>query len=118
MVDMAPNNRVGKDTLLKSLDCAARFGLVVSFGGASGAPPAIDPALLRQKGNLFLTAPSVFDYNADAGSLRKNAVDLFGAIDGGHVAVEIGLRIKLDQIVEVHRATKERRAEGAILITP
>lgn len=109
---------VGKETLLKSLDCAAPFGLVVSYGGASGKPPAISPDLLGQKGGLFLTRPSVFPHNADEQALRRNAADLFGAIQSGHVKVDIGQRFRLDQIVEAHRAAEERRVEGAILITP
>ncbi|PHK96918.1 quinone oxidoreductase [Pseudoroseomonas rhizosphaerae] len=109
---------VGKDTLLKSLDCAAPFGLVVSYGSASGPSPAIDPELLGQKGNLFLTRPSVFPHNADEQSLRAHAADLFDAIAKGHVKVDIGQRFTLDHIVEAHRAAEERRVEGAILITP
>ncbi|PZP39666.1 MAG: quinone oxidoreductase [Azospirillum brasilense] len=109
---------VGKDTLLKSLDCAAPFGLVVSYGAASGKSPTIDPELLGQKGGLFLTRPSVFPHNADAAALRTHAADLFDAIAQGHVKVDIGQRFSLDRIVEVHRAAEERRVEGAILITP
>ncbi|MBP0495568.1 quinone oxidoreductase family protein [Pararoseomonas indoligenes] len=109
---------VGKDTLLKSLDCAAPFGLVVSYGAASGKAPAIDPELLGQKGGLFLTRPSVFPHNAEPSALRAHAADLFDAIGRNHVAVDIGQRFELAQIVEVHRAAEERRAEGAILITP
>lgn len=109
---------VGKATLLKSLDCAAPFGTVVSFGAASGAPPAIDTGLLRAKGELYLTATSVFPRNADRKDLRANAADLLDAIARGHVAVDIGARFRLEDIVEVHRAAEARRVEGAILITP
>lgn len=109
---------VGQDTLLKSLDCAAPFGLVVSYGNASGPAPAIDPELLGQKGGLYLTRPSVFPHNAEEGALRAHAADLFDAIVKGHVKVDVGQRFPLDRIVDVHRAAEERRAEGAILITP
>jgi NADPH:quinone reductase len=109
---------VGKDTLLKSLDCTAPFGLVVSYGAASGKSPSIDPEMLSQKGGLFLTRPSVFQHNADPEALRAHAADLFGAIERGHVKVDVGQRFGLDQIVEVHRAVEERCVEGAILITP
>jgi len=109
---------VSKETLLKSLDCAAPFGLVVSYGAASGKPPAIDPNLLRAKGDLFLTGPSVFSHNSDAEALRAHAANLFDAIAKGHVGVDISQRVTLDQIVEAHRAAEQRRSEGAILITP
>lgn len=109
---------VGRDTLLRSLDCAAPFGLVVCYGAASGKAPAIDPELLNKKGCLFLTRPSVFPHNADTGTFRANAADLFDAIGRGHVAVDIGQRFRLDEVAEAHRAAEERRAGGAILITP
>jgi NADPH:quinone reductase len=50
---------VGQATLLKSLECAAPFGLVVCYGAASGPAPAVDPELLNRNGCLFLTRPSV-----------------------------------------------------------
>ncbi|GJE43041.1 quinone oxidoreductase family protein [Methylobacterium soli] len=109
---------VGKDTLIRSLDCAAPFGLVVSYGGASGPPPAIEPELLNKKGCLFLTRPSVFPHNADAATFRANAADLFDAIGRGHVRVDIGERFSLDRVVEAHEAAEARRVVGAILIEP
>jgi NADPH2:quinone reductase len=109
---------VGKDTLLQSLDCAAPFGLVVSYGAASGKAPAIDPELLNKKGCLFLTRPSIFPHNADAASFRANAADLFDAIAKGHVRVDIGARFTLDEITRVHEAAEARSVKGAILITP
>lgn len=107
---------VGKDTLLKSLDCAAPFGLVVSYGAASGRAPAVDPELLNKKGCLFLTRPSVFPHNADPETFRANAADLFEAIGKGQVAVDIGARFSLDDIVEAHRAAEARKVTGAIVI--
>ncbi|KUL97025.1 quinone oxidoreductase [Bosea sp. WAO] len=109
---------IGKDTLIQSLDCAAPFGLVVSYGAASGKAPAIEPELLNKKGCLFLTRPSVFPHNADPATFRANAADLFDAVAKGDVAVEIGARFSLDDIAAVHEAAEARRVNGAILITP
>jgi NADPH2:quinone reductase len=109
---------VGKDTFLKSLDCAAPFGLVVLFGAASGPAPAIEPELLNKKGCLFLTRPSVFPHNADPAIFRANAADLFDAISSGLVKSHIGTRFSLDSIVEVHVAAEARETQGATLIIP
>ncbi len=109
---------VGKDTFLKSLDCAAPFGLVVSYGAASGPAPAIAPELLNKKGCLFITRPSVFPHNADVAVFRANAAELFAAIASGAVTVDIGARFTLDQIVKAHEAAEARATTGAILITP
>lgn len=109
---------VGKDTLLHSLDLAAPFGLVVSYGAASGPAPAIAPDLLNKKGCLFLTRPSVFPHNADPETFRANAAELFAAIAEGKVRIDIGARFKLDDIVAAHRAAESRATTGAIVIQP
>lgn len=109
---------VGKDTFLKSLDCAAQFGLVVLYGAASGPAPAIEPELLNKKGCLFLTRPSVFPHNADAAVFRQNAAELFDAIALGVVKSSIGARFTLDEIVAAHKAAESRMTQGATLIVP
>jgi NADPH2:quinone reductase len=109
---------IGKDTFLQSLDCIDSFGLMVSYGSASGDPPPVDVGLLNQKGCLFLTRPSVFPHNATTAQLQANAADLFDAIDRGFVKADIGQRFRLDDIVQVHTAAQERRVAGAIVIVP
>ncbi|GAU85853.1 quinone oxidoreductase [Bosea sp. BIWAKO-01] len=109
---------IGKDTLLRSLDCAEPFGLVVSYGASSGKAPAIDPELLNKKGCLFLTRPSVFPHNAEAATFRANAADLFEAIARGYVKADIGQTFPLEDIVEAHVAAEERRYSGALLVIP
>lgn len=109
---------VGKDTFLKSLDCAAPFGLVVVYGGASGPAPAIEPELLNKKGCLFLTRPSVFPHNADPATFRANAADLFDALAKGYVTPAIGARFPLAEAAAAHRAAEARSVTGAILLVP
>lgn len=109
---------VGQHTFLKSLDCAAPFGLVVVYGAASGPAPAIDPELLNKKGGLFLTRPSVFPHNADVKIFRANAAELFAAVASGAVCANIGARFKLAEATAAHHAAESRITSGAILITP
>lgn len=109
---------VGKDTFLKSLDCAAPFGLVVLYGAASGPAPDISPELLNKKGCLFLTRPSVFPHNAEAAVFRANASELFAAIAAGSVRPNIGARFHLNEIVAAHESAEARKTLGATLILP
>jgi len=109
---------VGRDTFVKSLDCAAPFGLVVLFGAASGPAPAIEPELLNKKGCLFLTRPSVFPHNADTAVLRRNAGDLFDAIAAGHVRAAIGARFALSDVAKAHSAAESRATTGATILVP
>ena len=46
---------VGKDTWDKSLDCLRPFGLMASFGNASGPVPPFAPGMLGAKGSLYVT---------------------------------------------------------------
>jgi NADPH2:quinone reductase len=109
---------VGRDTFVKSLDCAAPFGLVVLFGAASGPAPSIEPEILNKKGCLFLTRPSVFPHNADPAVLRANAAELFAAIAAGHVRARIGARFPLREVAAAHAAAEARATTGATILVP
>jgi NADPH2:quinone reductase len=109
---------VGKDTFLKSLECAAPFGMVVLFGAASGPAPDINPELLNKKGCLFLTRPSVFPHNADPIIFRSNAAELFEAIRSGIVKPAISAKFTLGDIAAAHKSAEARSTQGATLIIP
>src|SRR5690606_21401170 len=53
---------VGAATFPGSLDCLKPFGLFVSYGNASGPVPPFSPALLAQKGSLFMPRPTLFAF--------------------------------------------------------
>ena len=55
---------VGKDTWDKSLDCLAPFGLMASFGNASGPVPPFAPGILGAKGSLYVTRQTLFTHIA------------------------------------------------------
>lgn len=109
---------VGKDTLIPSLDCIAPLGLIISYGSASGPAPAIELSLLNSKGSLTLACPSIFTHNANIDDFRTNAADVFDAIAKGYVAVNIGARFALDDIVDAHKAAEARSYTGAMVIIP
>ena len=109
---------VGKDTFLKSLDCAKPFGLVVLFGAASGPAPDINPELLNKKGCLYLTRPSVFPHNADPEVFRANAAELFAVIASGVVKASISAKFSLDDVVLAHNEAEGRKMQGATLLIP
>lgn len=109
---------VGAHTFMGSLDLAARFGLVVLYGAASGPAPAIEPELLNKKGCLFLTRPSVFPHNEDSATFRENAADVFDAMARGIVRASIGARFPLARAADAHRHAESRAGTGAIVLLP
>ena len=75
---------VGKDTWDKSLDCLQPFGLMASFGAASGPPAPFAPGLLGAKGSLYVTRQTLFTHIATRESTQAMADDCLPR-DGGQV---------------------------------
>ena len=109
---------VGQATFLKSLDCLAPRGLLVSFGQSSGKIAPFDPALLGGKGSLFLTRPTLWHYIADRPSLLARAGELFDWLAAGRLFVYIGKALPLEQAAEAHRLLEGRQTTGKVLLTP
>jgi NADPH2:quinone reductase len=108
---------VGRDTFLKSLDCLKIRGLMVSFGNASGPPPAIPPNLLAQKGSLYLTRPTLFHYIATREQLEQSAGELFEMVSSGKVKIEVKQRFALKDAAEAHRQLEARKTTGSTILT-
>jgi len=108
---------VGKDTFLRSLDCLQKRGMMVSFGQSSGAVDPFPPGLLAQKGSLYLTRPTLFDYVAKRNELEQSAAALFDMVRRGKVRIDIGQRFPLFQAAEAHRALEARETTGSTVLT-
>ena len=109
---------VGRDTFMDSLDCLRPLGLMVSFGNASGPPPAISPLELSRRGSLFLTRPTLFNYIARREELDAAAREMFAAVRKGVLRVRIGQRYALGDAAEAHRDLEARRTTGSTVLIP
>ena len=109
---------VGRDTFMDSLDCLQPLGLMVSYGNASGPPPAISPLELSRRGSLFLTRPTLFTYIAEREQLEAAARGLFSAVKKGAVKVRIGQRYALDDAARAHRDLEARHTTGSTVLIP
>ncbi|WHZ12446.1 MAG: Quinone oxidoreductase [Burkholderiaceae bacterium] len=109
---------VGKDTFDKSLDCLRPFGLMVSFGNASGPVPPIAPAVLAAKGSLYLTRQTLFTHIATRESTQAMAEELFAVVSSGQVKIHIDQRFALADVQEAHRALEARRTTGCTVLLP
>lgn len=109
---------VGKDTFLRSLDCLAPLGLMVSYGNASGPVEPVSPLLLAQKGSLFLTRPTLMAYTARRDDLLSSAADLFAVLLSGAVKVRIGATFALRDAAAAHVALEGRKTTGSTLLLP
>lgn len=104
---------VGKATFLQSLDCLQRRGTMVTFGNASGPVDPFPPALLSQKGSLYLTRPAMPDYTHDAEEYQDSAKALFDVIQSGAVKIPIHQRYTLKDAAQAHRDLESRKTTGS-----
>jgi len=107
---------VGRDTFLRSLDCLQKRGLLVMFGQSSGPVDSFPPSLLAQKGSLFLTRPTLFDYVARREELEASSASLFDAVRSGKIKVDIGQQFPLSQAEAAHRALESRQTTGSTIL--
>ena len=109
---------VGKDTALQSLDCLSPLGLLVIFGNSSGNAPPIEPGLLAAKGSLFVTRPTLFNYNDTREKLIESANQVFNMVRSGQVSIKIGAKYALKDAVQAHKDLEARKTTGCILLMP
>ncbi|RTL34512.1 MAG: quinone oxidoreductase [Burkholderiales bacterium] len=109
---------VGADTWEGSLNSLAPFGLLASFGGASGPVPPIAIGTLAAKGSVYITRPTLFTHIATHESTQAMGDDLFGMVVSGQVRTHIDRRYALGDVAEAHRDLEARKITGsAVLLT-
>lgn len=109
---------VGKDTFMKSLDCLQPFGLLASFGQASGPIPPLDVGVLAAKGSLYVTRPTLGTYAAKRADLELMANELFDVVAAGHVRIDETREYALADAAQAHRDLEGRRTTGSIVLIP
>ena len=109
---------VGRTTFLKSLDCLAPRGTMVSFGQSSGKVDAIEPGLLSTKGSLYLTRPTLGHYVADAASLQQRAGEVLRWVASGKLSLRIGATLPLARAGDAHGLLESRATTGKVLLDP
>lgn len=109
---------VGKDTYEGSLDCLRVRGMFVSFGQSSGSIPPFNMAILSQKGSLFATRPTLFQYIAKRDELEDSAGALFDVVKSGTVKIKINQRYPLADAAQAHRDLEARKTTGTTVLIP
>jgi NADPH2:quinone reductase len=105
---------VGLDTWEGSLNCLSPFGLMVSYGNASGFVPPLSLGTLAAKGSLYVTRPTLFTHLATRESTQAMADELFGVVVGGQVKIVIEQRYQgLGAVVQAHRDLEARTTTGS-----
>jgi NADPH:quinone reductase len=109
---------VGKTTFEKGLNVLRLRGMMVLFGGSSGAVPPLDPIILTQKGSLFLTRPSLANYIATREELVARSSAVFNMITAGKLNLRILHTYPLADAQRAHRDLEGRKTTGKLLLIP
>ena len=109
---------VGKDTWAGSLDCLRPFGLMVSFGNASGPVPAFAPGVLGPKGSLYVTRQTLFSHITSREVTQAMADELFAVVQSGAVRIHIDQRFALADVQAAHRSLEARATTGCTVLLP
>ena len=108
---------VGKDTWDKSLECLQPFGLMASFGNASGPVAPFAPGILGPKGSLYVTRQTLFTHIATREATQAMADELFAVVQGGQVKIRIDQRYPLADVQQAHRDLEARKTTGCTILT-
>jgi NADPH:quinone reductase len=109
---------VGKTTFDGSLACLKPRGIVVLYGGASGAVPPFDLIKLSLMGSLYLTRPTLKDYVATREDLEQRAGEVLGWIGERRLKLRLEHTYPLAEAAQAHRDLEGRKTTGKVLLIP
>jgi NADPH2:quinone reductase len=107
---------VGKATMASSLRSLRKRGVLVSYGGTSGAVEPISPAELGEMGSVYFTRPHLADHLSSAAEVRLRTGELFDLYKAGRLSVSIDRVYALADAKQAHEALESRGARGKLLL--
>jgi NADPH:quinone reductase len=113
---------VGRASFEASLRAVRAKGLIVAFGQSSGPVPPMDIARLSGltgeglPGSVWLTWPTLTDYNATRQALVGRAAAVFGAVLEGTIRPVIAASLPLRDAARAHQLLEAREVIGKVLL--
>jgi NADPH2:quinone reductase len=112
----AAYDSIGKATFNDSLDSLRPFGVLVTYGNASGPVEPFSPGILAPKGSLYVTRPTLATHIASRELLLEGANRLFDAVQSGQVKIHINQSWPLAECASAHRALENRETSGSTVL--
>lgn len=109
---------VGMATWEASLDSTGRRGLIASYGNADAPVGGVNLGILAQKGSLYNTRPTLFDYYTEPEERAAGAARVWGLISDGTLKVTIGQTYALQDAAQAHRDLEGRKTTGSTVLLP
>ncbi len=108
---------IGKATFDASLDSLRPFGVLATFGNASGKVDPFNPAILAPKGSLYVTRPTLATHVASRELLEQGANRLIEVVKNGSVKIHVNQTFALADCAEAHQALESRSTTGSTVLT-
>jgi NADPH:quinone reductase len=109
---------IGKDTFERSLDCLRPFGLMATYGNASGPVAPYNLGALGAKGSLYVTRPTLFTHIATRERTQAMADRLFAMVTSGKVKIRVDRRYALADAAQSHHDLEARSTVGSSVLLP
>ncbi len=112
----AAYDSIGKATFDASLDSLRPFGVLATYGNASGPVDPFSPQVLAGKGSLYVTRPTLATHTATRELLEEGAQRLFAAVESDQVKISINQTLPLADCAEAHRRLEARETTGSTIL--
>lgn len=109
---------IGRATFDASLASLMPFGMLVSYGEASGPVPPLELSRLQRQGSVFLTRPSLEHYLRDHTEYLFACSELLRLVNDGALQVPIGQTYYLWDAARAHDDLQHRRTIGSTILYP
>lgn len=114
----AAYDSIGKATFEASLDALRPFGVLASYGNATGPVDPFSPGILAPKGSLYVTRPTLATHISSRALLEEGAERLFDVVGRGEVAIHVNQTYALKDVAQAHRDLEARRTTGSTVLLP
>lgn len=109
---------VGMATWEASLDSTGRRGLVINYGNADAPVGGVNLGILAQKGSLYNTRPTLFDYYTEHDEREAGAARVWDLLRREILTVTIGQRYMLKDAAQAHIDLEGRKTTGSTVLMP
>ena len=113
----AAYDSIGKATFEASLDSLQPFGVLATYGNASGPVDPFSPQILAPKGSLYVTRPTLATHIATRELLMQGAERLIDVVAGGQVKISVNQTLPLANCAEAHRRLEARETTGSTVLS-
>ena len=109
---------IGKDTFEASLDSLRPFGVLASYGNATGPVDPFSPSILAPKGSLYVTRPTLATHVSTRALLEEGANRLFEAVRSGVLKINVNQSYALKDTAQAHKDLEARKTTGSTILLP